>query len=430
MFRKFITQLQQWELDKDKEPLLVIGARQVGKTWLIKEFCKQTYSDYVYINFEERNDYSSIFEGSLSPKDILKSLSILIDRTITEETAIFFDEIQLCERAITSLKYFCEAEENYRIICAGSLLGVKLNRFEGSFPVGKVIIKHMYPLDFEEFLLACGSEALRDMIREHYISLNKMPEAVHSKALSIYHDYLFIGGMPRIVDEYIKTKNVMNVSSEMFENLRMAYLADMSKHVKSAAESLKISEVYNSIPRQLAKENPKFKYKEVKNTANKRDYYSSIDWLDAAGMVIKVDSVETIAAPLKGYENEDSFKLYVSDPGLLSNLCRLKMSDILSSEHNIYKGAVVENYVISQFTASGKHFYYYKPSDNMEIDVVLDEKDGIVPCEIKSGRHKKSTSLKNFIVTYRPTRAFRLSELNFGQVDGLVSLPLYAAYCI
>ena len=131
MFRKFITQLQQWELDKDKEPLLVIGARQVGKTWLIKEFCKQTYSDYVYINFEERNDYSSIFEGSLSPKDILKSLSILIDRTITEETAIFFDEIQLCERAITSLKYFCEAEENYRIICAGSLLGVKLNRFEG-----------------------------------------------------------------------------------------------------------------------------------------------------------------------------------------------------------------------------------------------------------------------------------------------------------
>ena len=139
-------------------------------------------------------------------------------------------------------------------------------------------------------------------------------------------------------------------------------------------------------------------------------------------MVIKVDSVETIAAPLKGYENEDSFKLYVSDPGLLSNLCRLKMSDILSSEHNIYKGAVVENYVISQFTASGKHFYYYKPSDNMEIDVV--------PCEIKSGRHKKSTSLKNFIATYRPTRAFRLSELNFGQVDGLVSLPLYAAYCI
>ena len=320
MYRKFITHLQQWEQDKNKEPLLVIGARQVGKTWLIKKFCKQTYSDYVYINFEERNDYSSIFEGSLSPKDIMKSLSILIDRKITEGTAVFFDEIQLCERVITSLKYFCEAEENYRIICAGSLLGVKLNRFEGSFPVGKVIIKHMYPLDFEEFLIACGSEDLRDMIREHCISLNKMPEAIHLKALSIYHDYLFIGGMPRIVDEYIKTKNIMNVPSELFENLRMAYLADMSKHVKSAAESLKISEVYNSIPRQLARENPKFKYKEIKNTANKRDYYSSIDWLEAAGMVIKVNSVETIAAPLKGYENADIFKLYVSDPGLLSNL--------------------------------------------------------------------------------------------------------------
>lgn len=430
MYRKFLEQLRIWEKNKTKEPLLVIGARQVGKTWLIKEFCKEAYEDYVYINFEEREDYASAFEGTLSPKDILRTLGILSERKITESTAVFFDEIQLCERAVTSLKYFCEADENYRIICAGSLLGVKLNRFQGSFPVGKVIIKHMYPLDFEEFLTASGDEDLRDMIREHYSSLSPVNSAIHAKALDKYHDYLFVGGMPRIVETYIKTKNVMDVPQEMFENLRMAYLADMSKHVKSGAESMKISEVYNSIPRQLSNENPKFKYKEVKSNANKRDYYSAIDWLDASGMVIRINNTDLIGSPLKGYENRDNFKLYISDPGLLSNLCRLKINDILSSEHNTYKGAVIENYVISQFTASGKYFCYYKPSDSMEIDIVLDEADGLVPCEIKSGRHKRSTSLKKYIETYHPNKAIRLSEFNFGQADELISIPLYAAFCI
>ena len=288
----------------------------------------------------------------------------------------------------------------------------------------------MFPLDFEEFLTASGDEDLKDMIREHYNSLMPLNSAIHTKALNKYHDYLFVGGMPRIVGDYIKTKNVMDVSPELFENLRMSYLADMSKHVKSAAESLKISEVYNSIPRQLANENPKFKYSEVKNTANKRDYYSAIDWLSASGMVIKINNTDSIAHPLKGYENPDSFKLYISDPGFLSNLSRLKMNDILSSEHSIYKGAVVENYVISQFTASGKYFCYYKPSDSMEIDVVLDENDGLIPCEIKSGRHKRSTSLKKYTENYHPKRAIRLSELNYGHSDHLVSIPLYAAFCI
>lgn len=430
MYRKFIKQLQQWEQNNIKEPLLVTGARQVGKTWLIKKFCEKTYPDYVYINFEEREDFASAFENSLAPKDVLRTLGILAEKKINESTAIFFDEIQLCERAITALKYFCEAEENYRILCAGSLLGVKLGRFEGSFPVGKVIIKHMYPMDFEEFLLALGEEDLRDVIREHYDSLKSMVTGLHSKAINLFHDYLFVGGMPKLVESYSKTKDVNDIPTEQLENLRMSYLADMSKHVKSAAESLKIAEVYKSIPRQLAKENPKFKYKEVKDTANKRDYYSAIDWLEASGMVIKVNNAEAVSSPLKGYENADSFKLYISDPGLLSNLCRLKMNDIISSNHNIYKGAVIENYVMAQFVASGKYFCYYKPSESMEIDLVLDEKDGIIPCEIKSGRHKRSTSLSNYIEAYQPVRAYRLSELNFGKAQSLISIPLYAAFCM
>ncbi len=328
------------------------------------------------------------------------------------------------------VSFFCEAKENYRIICAGSLLGVKLERFSGSFPVGKVVVKHMYPMDFEEFLLAAGEDDLRDMIREHYFALTPVAAGIHSKAINLLRDYLFVGGMPRIVENYIQTGDVLGVSPELFDNLSMSYLADMGKHVKSAAESLKISEVYKSIPRQLAKENPKFKYKEVKSTANKRDYYSAIDWLNASGMVIKVNNTEMIASPMKGYENSDSFKLYVSDPGILSNLSRLKMSDIISSNHNIFKGAMIENYVISQFTASGKYFCYYKPSENMEIDIVLDEPDGLIPCEIKSGRHKRSTSLNKFVETFHPARAFRLSELNFGRSGELLSVPLYASFCM
>lgn len=431
MYRKFYNELEEWENKKIKEPMLIIGARQVGKTWIIKKFCEEKYDKYVYINLEEQQSIISVFDGDLTPEVILNNLSMILGKKIDSNTTIVFDEIQQSERAINSLKYFCEAKENYRIICAGSLLGVKINRFASSFPVGKVYIKHMYPMDFEEFLLALGEDILRDGIVNAYKNMTYLPEAVHNKALKIYHDYLMIGGMPQAVRYFVENgKSVIDFNRDIISYIRLAYMADMTKYVSNASESAKITAVYESIPRQLARENPKFKYKEVRGTAIKRDYYAPIDWLNASGMIYKINKLEAVERPLKAYENADSFKIYMSDVAILSEICKMSYNDMLPDTHNIYKGAVIENYVIEQLMQSNNDLYYYKPSESMEIDLITYIDDKVIPIEIKSGRHKKSTSLKNYMEKYSPEYSIRISENNFGMVNSIKSVPLYAAFCI
>ena len=431
MYRKFLNELEKWEENSVQEPLLVIGARQVGKTWIIKHFCENRYEDYVYINLEERSDLISIFEDSLSPDTIVRNLSIMIGRTIDHNTPIFIDEIQQSEKAITSLKYFCESDKNYRIIGAGSLLGVKIKRFQSSFPVGKVRIENMYPMDFEEFLLASGEIMLRDAIIEAYRNMKQLPEGIHNKALSLYHDYLLIGGMPQMVKEYLnREKDVLKVDREILSYIRLAYLADMSKYVNSATESTKINAVYESIPRQLARDNPKFKYKEIRSNAIKRDFYGPIEWLTSSDMIIRLNKLDSPMAPLKAYENSDSFKIYLSDVGLLCSICHLNYKDLLADVSNIYKGAVIENYVLGQIKSKYEDVYYYKPAENMEIDLIVEIDEEIIPIEIKSGRHKRSTSLNNYRSKFSPEYVIRISENNFGFVDGIKSVPLYAVFCI
>ncbi len=431
MYRKFYEELTAWENNKIQEPLLVVGARQVGKTWIIKEFCENTYDDFVYINLEEQRELVSIFDNSLQPEAILKNISIFLGRQIQRDTTLVIDEIQQSERAITALKYFAEADCNYRVIGAGSLLGVKINRFESSFPVGKVRIKYMYPMDFEEFLLATGEEQLRDAIKYSFEKMIQLPEAIHKKALDIYHDYLIVGGMPAAVNNYVNTScNIALFDGEILSNLHLAYLADMSKYVRNASETAKITAVYESIPGQLAKPNPKFKYKEIKSTAVKRDYYGPIDWLDSSGMIIKINKIESPRTPLKAYEDIDNFKIYYSDVGILSCECEVNPSDLLQKTHNIYKGAIIENYVLSQLKINYKNLYFYKPSDSMEIDLMIAIDGKTIPIEVKSGRHKSSKSLKNYIETYEPEYAIRISENNFGYVDNIKSIPLYAVFCI
>ena len=431
MYRKFLEVLEKWEEKSVQEPMLVIGARQVGKTWIIKHFCENRYEDYVYINLEERRDLISVFEDSLSPETILRNLSIMLGKTIDHNIPIFIDEIQQSEKAITSLKYFCEAKENYRIIGAGSLLGVKIKRFQSSFPVGKVQIKNMYPMDFEEFLLASGEEMLRDAIVEAYLNMKQLPEGIHNKALSIYHDYLLVGGMPQMVKEYLDCKkDVLKADRQILSYIRLAYLADMSKYVNNATESTKINAVYESIPRQLARDNPKFKYKEIRSSAVKRDFYGPIDWLTSSDMIIRLNKLDSPMAPLKAYENADSFKIYLSDVGLLCNICQLNYKDLMVDVSNIYKGAVIENYVLGQLKPKYENVYYYKPAENMEIDLITEIDEDIIPIEIKSGRHKKSTSLNNYRSKYNPKYVIRISENNFGFADGIKSVPLYAVFCI
>ena len=427
MFRKAYLQMKAWENQALKEPLMLIGVRQAGKTWLIKEFCKETYTDYFYVNLEEQQAYQSAFEGDLTPASILRNLGILAGRKLTENTAIIIDEIQVCERAVTALKYFCEAEENYRVIVAGSLLGVKINRFASSFPVGKVQILHIFPMDFEEFLLACGQSLLNDSVHEATSLMRPLPAAIHEKALQLCYDYMITGGMPKAVEDYVKKDcNITFFRREIHQELILAYLADMTKYVSSAFETEKITQVYQSVPRQLAKENPKFKYTVVRENANKRDFNAPLDWLKAAGMIYKINGTEAPMPPLKGYEKEDMFKIYLSDTGILSALSGIKPRDLLNSEANIYKGAVVENYVIQQFAARQKEIYYYKPSQSMEIDIIYDDGKHIIPAEIKSGRHKRSVSLDNYRKQFSPEYAVRFSALNFGEKDKLISCPLYA----
>ncbi|MBQ9327180.1 MAG: ATP-binding protein [Solobacterium sp.] len=431
MDRKFLQTIGDWQRKKIKEPLMIIGARQVGKTWCIREFCRKNMPDYVYINLEERPDIASVFEGNLEPEGLLRQISQILGKRITEDIPLILDEIQVSERAITSLKYFCESERNYRIICAGSLLGVKLKRFSSSFPVGKVRIEHMYPMDFEEFLYACGEELLAEGIRDAYNQKSPLAEGIHEKALQLYHDYLLVGGMPAAVQSYLDSgKMISGMDSLFYKNLTLAYLADMTKYVTSPAEGVKITEVYNSIPRQLSRENPKFKYKEVRPRANKRDFSGPLDWLNASGMIHSVHKLDAVMSPMKSYEDVDSFKVYLSDVGLLSNMSGLQYKDLLSSSDNVFKGAVIENYVVQQLIAAGMNLYYFKPSDSMEIDLVFNLGGQIVPAEIKSGRHKRSRSLLNYIDEYHPERTIRFSERNFGLTGGIESVPLYAVWCL
>lgn len=428
MERLFLRKLKEWEEKNIKEPVLVIGARQVGKTWAIRQFCDETYDDYIYMNLEEDEGIISLFDDTLKPAEIIRRIGIYFGRDIDPaRTALVLDEIQKSERVINSLKYFCEANVNYRVIGAGSLLGVKLKRYESSFPVGKVHILNMYPMNFYEFLIACEEKLLADAIKDSVATMLPLPEAIHKKATSLYRDYLYVGGMPAAVMDYISCgKDVMKCNRDIHKNLILSYLADMTKYTLSAAEGVKITEVYRSVPGQLARENPKFKYKEVRPNGSKRDLASSLDWLYASGLVIKSVNVKTPVSPLSVYEASGSFKVYLSDPGILSAMSGIKYRDLTSETHNIFKGAIAENYVAAMCNTAGIDNYYFKPDQNLEIDLLFDIDGNIFPVEIKSGRHKRSTSLMRFDEKYKPDRMYRFSERNFGKTDNLFSLPLYA----
>ena len=432
MYRKFYDVLINWKKKNTKEPLLVTGTRQVGKTWIIDRFCREQFSDYASFNFESNPELDSVFSGSLEPDHLLRQLSILAGRQLTSDTVLFFDEIQRCERAITSLKYFCESAQEYHVIGAGSLLGVKLNRFESSFPVGKVQILQMFPMDFEEFLLAAGQKLLLEEIRRAYESMTGLSEALHQRAMQYYRDYLYVGGMPQCVCSYVDSGcNVMQFNRSLQEYITLAYSADMSKYTYGAAEGPKISAVYQSVPRQLARENPKFKYTSIRPYANRRDFTLPLDWLLSAGMIIKVTKAELPMAPLKAFADDNAFKVYLSDTGLLAYLSGLEYRDLLPSAENIFKGAVTENFIVVQtLLPVFRDLYYFKSDPSMEIDLLINTEKGIVPIEIKSGRNKRSVSLKNYEGKYSPERMIRISENNFGKAGKLLSVPLYAAFCI
>lgn len=431
MKRKFMDRLVAWKENKNAMPLLLMGARQTGKTYLLQEFCKSYFEKNLYINLEESRDHASFFEDTLNPEDIIKRIEAYRGEKISiENTVIFFDEIQVSERAIASLKYFNESEKGYRIVCAGSLLGVRLNRLAASFPVGKVSLEQLYPMDFEEFLLAAGDELLAAEIRSGFEKMRPLNEALHRKALQLYRTYLCIGGMPQAIVEYMATnRDMAEYDRSIHHNIIYAYLADMAKYT-TGAQAVKTGQVYNSIPAQLARENKKFMYKLVHDKAKKDGYEGAIEWLLQSGMLLKAIRIDLPQAPLLAYQKPNFFKLYLSDVGLLTALSKFNFGEILLETSLIYRGVLTENYVAQTLKRAGHDLQYWESKAQAEVDFLLNINGSIIPVEVKASDNTASKSLHSYRERYRPDYAIRLSAKNFGFANGIKAIPLYAVHCI
>ena len=429
MKRKFYNTLIKWKENNMKKPLMVVGARQIGKTYIIEKFCKNEFKDYIYVNLLKDKSIKNIFEEEIDFEMKIKKFELEINKKITEETIIFFDEIQESEQLICDLKAFCESEKKYNIVCAGSLLGVKIKRFHSSFPVGKVKIEYMYPMDFEEFLVALGKEMWVEEIKRCFKNLEEI--SIHEKLLELYRIYLCIGGMPEAIKNYIEEKEeILLFDKSIAPNLIMQYLADMNKYTKNKSEAIKTEMVYNTIPTILAKENKKFKYTDVKKYESKREVEGALEWLIASNLVYKCSLVNKIEPPLKAFAQEDYFKLYLSDVGLLTSKLEINFSDIMLDKPFMLKGAIAENYVAQVFRTNEISLYYWKSNNMAEIDFLLYNEDGIIPVEVKANDNTKSKSLNVYIEKYKPKYSIRLSTKNFGYNNKIKSIPLYAAFLI
>lgn len=431
MYRKITGFLEAWKKSKHRKPLILQGARQVGKTYSILEFGRTNYENVAYFNFETNPKLNEIFEENISPGYLIPILSHVAGQTIIrEKTLIVFDEVQLCERALTSLKYFCEDAPDYHIIVAGSLLGVAVGRKKFSFPVGKVDMKTLYPMDMEEFMFALGEDALAGQIKSSFQTNTPMPSALHDIAMQLYRQYLVVGGMPECVKQFAETKDYILIR-HIQDTILTSYLNDMSKY-NNLNEIKKTRLAYDNITVQLSKKNTRFQYKLIKKGGRASEFENAIEWLCLSGIVSQVYKVEQIKKPLENYRDIDAFKIYVSDLGLLCAKKDLAASDVLYmvEELNDFKGGMAENYVNVQLTINGYQTFYWMSERGAEIDFVIQRDGRLIPIEVKSADNTKAKSLKVYMETYKPDYAIKLSGKNFGLEDGKKTVPLYAAFCI
>ncbi len=431
MERKAMAELVKWKEKKNRKPLLLYGARQVGKTYLVKEFASKYFKDIIYVNFETNKIISKMINENITPEYIIESLEIAFNKKIDKDnTLIFFDEIQRNTRALTSLKYFQEDAPEYFVIGAGSLLGVHINKKDFSFPVGKVEFLTIYPLTFEEFLMNTNNELLIDKIKKCYNSNSAMPTLLHEKALDLYHDYLAIGGMPEVVREYINSKSLV-AAIDFQKAIIESYKNDITKY-SEPNDATKILATFDSIPIQLAKDNKKFQYKLVQKGGTSTIFGNSINWLVNAG-VVNMCIKTKIGLPLKMYEELEAFKLYMNDVGLLTNLSEFPLYLIKNREavNEVMLGMITENYVASSLKFNGLNLNYWKNEFDSELDFILQSEKGlIIPLEVKTSNHTKSKSLNNYMKEYKPKYGIRISEKNFGFKNNIKSVPLYAVFCI
>lgn len=431
MFRKITNYLIAWKQSPYRKPLILQGARQVGKTYALLEFGKAQYENVAYFNFETNPSLIKTFDESIEPSYLVPLLSRIAGQTIvTEKTLVIFDEVQLCERALTSLKYFCEMAPGYHVIACGSLLGVAVNRQQFSFPVGKVDMKTLYPMDMEEFFLACGEDELVAKIKDCFANDAPMPSVLHETALNYYRQYLVVGGMPDCVSKFVETHDYI-LMRHIQETILAAYLNDMSKYNKEN-EIKKTRLVYDNITVQLSKKNTRFQYKLVKKGGRASEFENAIEWLVLSGIVTRVYRVSQIKKPLENYRDIDAFKTYVSDVGLLCAKKEIVPEDILYRSHDLddFKGGMTENYVCTQLAVMEFNNYYWTAENRAEIDFVIQRMGEIIPVEVKSTDNTQSKSLTTYCKIYRPLYSMSVSSKNFGFENRIKSVPLYALFCL
>lgn len=430
MKRKIIQDLVAWrQLTKERMPMLIYGARQVGKTYVMQELGAEYFKNVVYVNFEADRRAEALFQSDITPENLIDRLERYYHTQIVpDETLIIFDEIQTCERALTSLKYFAEGVPEYHVIAAGSLLGVAIKREHYSFPVGKVQMLTMYPMDLEEYLWAKGKEWLVDEIRGHYENGTPMPEALHQEAMQEYYNYCIVGGMPAVVLAD-STPDATLKSDEIRRMILDSYIADMAKYA-DPGETVKIYAAYDSLPSQLAKDSKKFQYKLIKSGARASQYGDSIDWLIQAGIVNKCTKCNHGYLPVAAYLVLSSFKLYYSDIGILSARVGMTMRNLLDVQGEHFRGVFAENYVACALRERGYELNYWESEGKAEVDFLIMKDDRVIPVECKAGEHVRSKSLMMYRERYKPDYCIRISSKNFGMADGIRSVPLYAVFCL
>ena len=425
MYRCKIKQLIDWKLSKHRKPLIVLGARQVGKTWLIQEFGKQEYKQTVYVNFEKMKVVGNLFEEDFDVQRILTSLSVLSKTAINpDDTLIVFDEIQAAIGGLTALKYFCEDTPQYHVIAAGSLLGMNVHQ-NISFPVGKVDFLYLNPLSFPEFLKALDEKRLADLLENpDWKTVNIFKD----KLLNYLRYYLFTGGMPEVVSNFAEHRDFRFVRN-LQRQILTTYQKDFSKHAPKDVVP-RINMVWKSIPSQLAKENKKFIYGVIKEGARAKEFELAIQWLLDCGLLHQCFRVSKPGMPLSAYQDLAAFKLYHNDVGLLGAMAKLPLKTILNGNaiFTEFKGALTENFVMQQLILNEDNDIYYWTNDNStaEVDFVIQNEEEIIPIEVKSGTNVKSVSFKFFCEKYKPKKAIRTSLADYKQEDWMTNLPLYA----
>lgn len=423
MKRNAMADLITWKASSSRKPLVLRGARQVGKTWLMKQFGQLCYESCVYFNFDEEDALRSIFETSKNPQRILELLSMIAgEKILPGETLILFDEIQECPEALNTLKYFKEKANEYHIIAAGSLLGTLLAKPK-SYPVGMVNLLDLYPLSFEEFLAAA-----EPALYTYYDSIQKnqtIEEIFHQRLLEAYHNYLIIGGMPECVSAWVEEKDPAKVAQIQRELVEI-YENDFSKH-NGKVNSGRILMVFRSIVAQLAKANEKFMYGAVREGGRARDFEEAIEWLVSAGMLNRVYNVSKTEHPLSAFDKLDQFKLFLFDTGLLKHMAGIDNSAILLKTNYQFKGPLTENYLLQQLRGQFAVGPRYFSDKNSEIDFVLQYGTEIIPVEAKGGEDKSAPSFKRYIARHQPTHALRFSERGYRTDGAITNIPLYLA---